>query len=901
MQYRILLIMSGNAGIRGYLIQTIICVLDALELDNQWTTVTLEPLDESEKVDIKWVYPDKVKVCQVKSSENIIRHSVAKKWCEELVTNTPGIDDYELTIVGHPEEKLIKSDSIEKVKISKVQSLDTDNLIDIASTKIDAYYEKHGKSKMSSKVREILVKTLTAHFGTNSITGKEITREDFDKQLLDWILAIEKQIETNPFAALASPAPNENKPFHLRIAKKILDIIGWTNFGENVTVNIYNERKEIDEQFNVDFFGDFESKLKSDVDDAIFITSLHDLMYPASSKTEIQNYLYGSERVFDDLKIQKKIPIKRNSNTEYHNILFWLTTENSEVNQDFIHHAKDNYKRDGLNDDMYYYLVDNNKANFLISTIVTAKNYRDDLTVKFLYPITEANQNPGQIGKRGTKLPVQYINSSVLPIIKESSNKISILIFCSDNFTEDSLKKLIWLTIRLTSGLGNEYLLYFPDYNDSEFQNIASEVIRSFNDDVLEEKIHVKKYDRIDAEALDSVISTSNLLLKNEAFDELQTQSGLKSKHLNETFINILPYGDIIKPFLKTDAITPNDMKIFLAKKGIFVKSADRSKLIGLMSTLLFSPKELENFKTLIDVKDRPLNTINEIFQVKQNETLESVFKRIRPNFDNLTDNLNTKLLDTPVFKQSPSNPNEYILDIRTERKDPTSQISVNTLWGRIEIVCTKENDNLVINRINTVSREDKLIANRVMKSLEIEFKQADFIKEDTVKVMFKSFGSNIDRVNFLLSFTNVATSTIFSEAEIKSIKFKFDDNEDIPEAFKDKKDKDLITYFSGRNLSGINEISDSDFKKVLLLEEIYITYKYNHYNIRNGYYSVKYNFSDALKNKPERDGIFKSEPNLFMSNQVKALANIDTFKRELSKEIEKIKLEKLKQFNIVE
>jgi hypothetical protein len=257
--------------------------------------------------------------------------------------------------------------------------------------------------------------------------------------------------------------------------------------------------------------------------------------------------------------------------------------------------------------------------------------------------------------------------------------------------------------------------------------------------------------------------------------------------------------------------------------------------------------------------------------------------------------------LDTPIFKPNPTNPNEYVFDVRTERKDPTSQISVNTLWGRIEIVCSKESDKLVVNRVNTVSREDKLIANRVMKNLESEFKQADFIKDDTVKVMFKSFGNNVDRVNFLLSFTNVTSSTIFKEPEIKSIKFKFDDTEDIPEAFKDKKDKDLITYFSGRNLSGINEISEEDFKKVLLLEEIYITYRYDHYNLKNGFYSVKYNFSDALKNKPEKDGIFKSEPNLYMSNQVKALTNIDGFKKELSSEIEKIKLEKLKQFNIIE
>ncbi|WP_433763695.1 hypothetical protein [Flavobacterium ginsenosidimutans] len=893
--------MGGNAGIRGYLIQTIICVLDALDSDNQWTKVTLEPLDTSEKVDIRWIYPEKIKVTQVKSSQNIIRLSDAKRWCKELVSNTPNMDEYELIVVGHPEEKLHASDQFEGVNISKVQSLDTDNLIDIASTKIDAYYESHGKTKMSSGVREILVKTLTLEFGTNSILGKEVTRSEFDQLLLEWIATIEKQIETNPFTALAPPSTIGNKPFNIRIAKKILDLVGWTNFSEKLSVSIYNDKIEEEDVFSVDFFGDFESKLKTDTRDAVLVTSIHDLTYPITSKKEILNYVESSDKIFDDLLQKSKIPFKNYGATDYHNILFWLTTENSEVNQDFIHHAKDNYRKEILNDQMSYYLIDNNKAIFLISSIVTAKNYREGLAVKFLYPITEANQAPGQIGKRGTRLPAQFINSSVIPVIKESSDKISILLFCSDPFSEDALKKLIWLTIRLTSGLGNEYLLYFADFDESDHNNLASEVIRSFDDEILENKIQVMKYSRIDANALDTVLHTgAGSSILNETYDELKSQSTIDSKHLNEAFINILPYGDILKPFLKTDAITANDMRIFLAKKGIFVKSADRSKLIGLMSCLLFSPKELEDFKTLIDIKDRPTNTTNEIFQIKHNNSLENVFKSIRPNFDNLTEKLNTKLLDLPAFRKNPNDPDEFILDVRTERKDPTSQVSVNTLWGRIEILCKKEDDALVVNRINTVSREDKVIAKRVVTALEAEFKRTEFIKEETIRIMFSSFVSNADRVNFLLSFTNISSS-IFREPEIKSIKFKFDDGEDIPEAFKDKKDKDLITYFSGRNLTGINEISDEDFKKVLLLEEIYITYKYDYINLKNGFYSVKFNFSDALKNKPVKDGVFKSEPNLYMSAQVKKLANIDRFKRELSKEIERIKLEKLKQFNIIE
>jgi hypothetical protein len=890
--------MGGNAGIRGYIVQTIIGMIDALEKDNSWQSVTLEPVDESEKVDIRWRYPNKTKFSQVKSSQNIIKLYQTKKWCKELKDHSPGADEYELIIVGHPEDKLLKEKKIDDVTIAEFKTLNIDSLIAEASTKIDTYYEKKNKPKISSKVREILVKNLATHFGTNSIIGKEITRSEFDKDLLEWISAIEKQIDTNPFASLAPPVENINKEINHRIAEKIIELIGWDKFNENPTIEIFNERTGENDKHTINFFGDIESKLKEATDDFIMITSLHDLNYPESSKNQIQKYLNDTDKVFDDLKQKKKIPITRNNNTDYHSILFWLTTENSELWTDFIYRAKENYKRDLLADDITYYLVDNNRANFLISSIGTAKNYREDLAVKFLYPITEANQKPGSIGQRGFKLPVQYINTSVLPIIKEDSSAISILLFCSDSFSSETLKKLIWLTIRLTSGLGNEYLIYFSDYDIAINQNEANEVIRSFNDEILQKKLRICRYISIDAKALDALPLVKAKNISDEIYDE--SKESTSTKHLNEAFISILPYGDILKPFLTTDAITAQDLRIFLAKKGIFIKNADRSKLINVMATLLFSPKELKDFISLINIKDRSVHTSNEIYYVKKDETIENVFKQIRPNFDNLTENLQTKLLGSPIFVQSLENSNEYILSAITEKKDPTSQVSVNTLWGKVEVICTKQDDNIVINRFNTISRDDKLIANRISKIIQSEFKRIDFVKDDVIKVMFKNFSNNIDRVNFLLSFTDVSSSSILRDPDIKSIKFKFDDNEDLPEVFKDKKGKDLITYFNGKNLAGLNEISDNDFKKVLLLEEIFITYKYDMLNIKNGYYSVKYNFSDALKNKPEKDGIFKSEPFLAMSKQVKALNNIDKFKKDLAKEIESIKMGKIKQFNLM-
>ncbi|WP_167522103.1 hypothetical protein [Flavobacterium fluviatile] len=894
--------MGGNAGIRGYLIQTIICVLDTLESDNHWTSVTLEPLDESEKVDIRWKYSDgTVKLCQVKSSENIIRHSAAKIWCEELETESPNASNYELIVIGSVDQKLLKATEIGKVKIGEIKPLNTQVLIDQASTKIDRYYEGKNKPKISSQVRELIVKALTLEFGTSSIIGEEISRADFDKKLLAWIVAVENQLDSNPFASLAPPIENQNTPINHRIVKKILELIGWHQFGENYKVEQFNEKTEEDDVYTVNFFGDFESKLKEESGDFLMISSLHSVKYPDSSKTEITKYLHDIDIIYSDLEEKNKIPHKRYESTDVYSFLFWLSTDNDEVSRDFIHFSKENYKRNLLNENITYFLIDNNKANFLISSITTAKNYRPDVPVKFAYPITEANQSPQHIGERGLKLPPQFINSSVIPITKESKSKISFLLFCSDPYSPEALKKLIWLTISLTSGYGNEYRLYFPDYNEEEDKNDALEIIRSFNEELLDEKVTILKYHNIDSEALDSLSTTKSITNKNEVYQEDNQPSLVNSKHLNEAFINILPYGDIIKPFLKTDAITANDIKFFLAKKGVYTKNADIKKLIELMSSLLFSPKELEDFKSYIDVKGKTVNSSDAFFNIKQDETLESVFKKVKINTDNLTEGLNVKIInpDSLKFEASPAK-DEYKMTLITETKDPTSSLLVNTKPGKAEIVIKKKDNQLVVVTENTISKADKYIVNRLVKLVEDEFTRIDFIEEEKIKVMFKNFSSNTERVNFLLSFSNIASSTMFHEADIQSIKFKFDENTEIPELYRDKVDKDLVINFEGKGLQTLTELSEQNAKGSIFLEEMKVLYKFSFFNIKNGMYKVTFNFSNALKNKPEFDGVFKSAPYLIKTESVKALSSIANLEKELGKEIENLKLEKLKLFNII-
>lgn len=890
--------MSGNAGIRGYIVQTIISVLDALSDDATWSSVTLEPTDESEKVDIRWRYPDgTMKAVQVKSSQNTISKRAVTKWCRELKSSATSATTFEFVGIGIPEAKLTGTTEIQGVNIKPFKNLDMPGLIDQASTKIDKYYERNGKPKISASVREILVKNLTLDLGIASIFGKEISRAEFDKELMSWIASIEKQIETNPFIVLAAPTVQDNRPLSQRIIKKVLELIGWKNFNENESIEVYNEHTEKLEKFEIDFSGEQTDKLKEETTDLIQIKSIYDLTYPNSTKSEIKSYLNTAEKFHHNIK-SKNLGRSSGKAQDFNSILFWLSSDNKETNREFVNQVKPNYKDSLFDSELTYFFVDNSKINFLVSAIITAHNYRPDVINKFLYPITEANYKPGDIGQRGTSLPTQYINSSVLPIIKENKQKISILLFCNEPFSVEAMEKLLWLIIKLTSGFSNEYLLYFQTYDQTTDSNKALETIRKFTNAELDLDIKVDGYKRIDASVLESINIQRVQPLMNEEF-EGNSKDITNLKQLTNAFTTILPYGDILKPFLKTDAISANDIKIFLAKKGIYIKGADKNRLIEIMSSLLLSPGELEDFKALIDIKVRPLNTAQKFLKIDQDDSLDNVFKKVKPNFDNVTDALTTKLIDPVVFVKNPENPQEFLFSSKTEREDPTSQISVNKSWGKIEVAYRKDGQNLVINTVSAISKDDRTIANRIANQVQEEFRRVNFVKDDVIDVMFKNFKSNTDRVNFLLSFTNVTSSSILKEPDIKQIKYSFDENQEIPDGLKDKKDKELIMILNGKNLKGLSEIANDEFKKILLLEEIDVSYKFESLNV-SGVYNVTYNFSSALKNKPEYDGVFKSAPSLMRSSSVKKLQNIDTLSRNLSKEIERLKMEKFKQFGII-
>src|SRR5947209_2898848 len=178
--------MSGQAGGRGYLIQALISVLDALTNDSEWKSITLEPNLSSDKVDILWQYPVRRKVVQVKSSQNTISVPDVKTWAGELEASTTA-DEYELRLIGPVSQGVTTLASHGKVQVPAPQPLNLEGLVHQAAHQLDHYLQSRRLGVQHPSMREMVVEALVTRLSVFATTGTPLERAAFDTLLNMWI------------------------------------------------------------------------------------------------------------------------------------------------------------------------------------------------------------------------------------------------------------------------------------------------------------------------------------------------------------------------------------------------------------------------------------------------------------------------------------------------------------------------------------------------------------------------------------------------------------------------------------------------------------------------------------------------------------------------------------------
>lgn len=880
--------MGGQYAIKGYIIQSLVAIFDSFN-DTDWISVCVEPNDDSEKVDIKWEYKNGVKkVMQVKSSINPFTLPAVTKWANELERTSFGASEYSLCLVGRVDDKVYKNNKIGNVNIINV-NIPVSDFNTLILSKVNEFFENKNRSKISTKLCGLFAFNLNQRFLLNSIVGKVLSRSDFEQHLLDDLMTVEHYLEKSAYSLLLPTEEVQDSSIKSVIIKHILKLIGWNKLTENETVTHYNQKTEQEDVFKVDYWSTYNSRLKDNEKDIIYVNTYFEAEYSQNIQSLIKENAYSVDLIRDKLLNNAKIDTH---NTSEHSVQFFLSTKEDDLNKNLIDEITEYYKSSILNKEITYYAIDNKKANFIISSIITARSYRTELAVKFLYPITEDTSTVEKIGKRDIYLPPQYINSSIIPIIKEDNNKISVLMFCSDEYNKERLKKLIWMLIRLTSGLANEYIVYFPNYSTIN-NNEVNEIIRSYNDDNLENKLEIKSLPICETTNL-SLVPNLDETFVNDEYDETQNKERkvVIQSHLRE----YLPYGDIIKPFLNSPAVFVPELKIFLSRKGIYFKTADKSKIIHLMTGLLFSPMEIESLVNLVEVKDKTLDDSRISYPLLQHTSSRNIKQSVENSQREISKDIKATILSMDVEQDAKNN--NFVVELHLEQVNPNKQAMVSSVYSIARVSGTfNEQDNRFEIYKEYNSKPARTIADRVEKIISADLIRANIIEENAVKLLFSDF-NNKDRANYLLSFTNIDSSNVFTDYNAKSFKYMFDESTSLPSEYQDKIGKEYVLQAKGKNLDEVKELRDEAFKSIMLCEEITINYKFNLRGIYGNYFVIL-NFSDALKNKPIPDGVFQFKGKVYLNSKNKSnVKNIAALENSIKQEFRRLQKEKLQLFN---
>lgn len=89
----------------------------------------------------------------------------------------------------------------------------------------------------------------------------------------------------------------------------ILKLFGWRNMTKDENQSLYNEKLGKDVSYSLDYWADYESPLKNNSKDLLYINSNFDIDYSQDIHAEIKEGLFCFDIVRDKLLKQKKIAV----------------------------------------------------------------------------------------------------------------------------------------------------------------------------------------------------------------------------------------------------------------------------------------------------------------------------------------------------------------------------------------------------------------------------------------------------------------------------------------------------------------------------------------------------------------------------------------------------------------
>lgn len=288
--------------------------------------------------------------------------------------------------------------------------------------------------------------------------------------------------------------------------EKFLKLIGWGEPPKNIEfkcskeIHLSKKTKKPKTTHGLDFFYAYKSPLVDSVLKKLNISvKFSDDVYPNTPNTTFKEHFEDLVTAIECFKLSpesKEIisSIKGYTNSEDIGVLFWLTN-NSDSYNDLIS------KLSSINVPTEYnyhslYIVDNKRIDFIYLSLKFALSKFNNADINFFYPDTGKNIIPSIKRNFGKILPVEYLNSSILPLRIEDNitKQTTLVLFTIDPFELDDLKRLISLSQELSKSWSSKILICFPDYNELKHSSNVRIAKNIFEDDNFTNNVSVESF-----------------------------------------------------------------------------------------------------------------------------------------------------------------------------------------------------------------------------------------------------------------------------------------------------------------------------------------------------------------------------------------------------------------------
>lgn len=196
---------GGPIAIRGYLVQTLVALLEIAHAEPPFIEITLEPDHANEQFDYVWSNAQGTFAVQVKSTINEFQKSAVEDWAKKLEAARKN-ETCSLMLVGNFHTSLAKIDKVGAVSIRK-KNLDLTSLYGQASHQLAKLIEAQSLDAGTAEEREMVTHSLVSRLLTYSTTRQPLTHDAFIKLLTSWFKEAPRHQQTPDISRIIKYAP----------------------------------------------------------------------------------------------------------------------------------------------------------------------------------------------------------------------------------------------------------------------------------------------------------------------------------------------------------------------------------------------------------------------------------------------------------------------------------------------------------------------------------------------------------------------------------------------------------------------------------------------------------------------------------------------------------------------